>query len=93
MADERAVLGRSVARLRELVEAMGPDEVRGPSACADWSVAQVLSHLGSGAVISARRVDHALGGEDVEPQPVWDEWNAKDPDAMVADVVGGAERG
>ena len=48
-------------------------------------MAQVLSHLGSGAVIAGHRVDQALGGPEIDSQPIWDEWNAKDPDAMVLD--------
>src|SRR5215218_6076236 len=87
MADERRVLGESVAHLRRLVEGLGPEEWRGPSYCRDWSVAQVLSHLGSGAAISVLRIENALGGPDVDPQPIWDEWNAKPPDAMVEDAL------
>ena len=78
MADERRILEESVDRLRRLVEGAAPAD---PSYCQDWTVAQVLSHLGSGAVIAVAR----LAGGEVDPQPVWDEWNAKAPEAMVAD--------
>ena len=85
MADQRQVLGDSVDHLRHLVEAMGPDGWQRRSYCSDWTVAQVLSHIGSGALLSIARVDHALGGPEVDPEPVWDEWNAKAPEAMVED--------
>ena len=85
MADERAVLGASVDRLRDLVEPLSPAQRRQQAYPSEWSVAQVLSHLGSGAVIAGHRVDQALGGPEIDSQPIWDEWNAKDPDAMVVD--------
>ena len=78
MADSRSLLAESVDRLRHLVDDVSPDD---PTYCDDWTVAQLVSHLGSGAVIGMARLD---GGE-VDPQPVWDEWNAKSPEAMVAD--------
>ena len=93
MADERAVLDASVDRLHDLVEALSPEQRRlqaYPSRVA--SVAQVLCHLGSGAVIGVHRVDQALGGPEIDAQPIWDEWNAKDPDAMVADGLSGRRR-
>jgi len=45
-------------------------------------VADVLSHLGSGATGLRLRLDG-----DVEMQAIWDEWNAKDPDAQAADSL------
>jgi uncharacterized protein (TIGR03083 family) len=87
MADERQVLEASVSRLRALVEPFGPDQVRAQSYDTEWSVADVLSHLGSGAVIAANRIDEELGGAAVAPQSVWDEWNAKTPDAKAADAL------
>ena len=66
-----------------------------PSYDTEWSVAQVLSHLGSGAVIMRRRVEDIRAGretpDDFAPS-VWDEWNAKTPraqadDALAADVA------
>jgi uncharacterized protein (TIGR03083 family) len=55
----------------------------------------VLSHLGSAAVITQRRLDDALAGQgtpdDFAPE-VWDRWNAKNPvvqrdDALAADAA------
>jgi uncharacterized protein (TIGR03083 family) len=87
MADQFSVLSASVARLRDLVGTLGPDQLRAPAYPTEWTVADVLSHIGSGALLAAGRIDAGLGGPDQDPQPVWDEWNAKDPDAKAADAL------
>jgi uncharacterized protein (TIGR03083 family) len=87
MSDERDVLEASITRLRERVAAMSPEELHAQGYPTEWSVADVLSHLGSGAVILRLWVDHALGGPEVAPQPIWDEWNAKGADAKAADAL------
>ena len=54
----------------------------------EWTIADVLSHLGSGAVIQQRALDDAVAGRPTPSdaaQPVWDEWNAKSPRAQAAD--------
>ena len=72
------------------------DQVRGPSYCSDWTIAQVLSHLGSGAEISLMTLPGVLG--EAEPvggeafRPVWDRWNAKSPDDQAADGLVADER-
>jgi uncharacterized protein (TIGR03083 family) len=38
-------------------------------------------------VISTLRLEEALGGAAAAPEPIWDEWNAKDPDAKAADAL------
>jgi uncharacterized protein (TIGR03083 family) len=76
------VLGASVTRLAALVEPLTPAQIRQQAYPTEWTVADVLSHLGSGAVITRLRFD----GE-VDMQAVWDEWNAKDPDAQAADAL------
>jgi uncharacterized protein (TIGR03083 family) len=87
MTDDRAVLDASIAGLRDLVAGLGPEDLRAQAYPSEWTVADVLSHLGSAAVISTLRVDAALGGGEVAAQPIWDEWNAKDPDAKAADSL------
>jgi uncharacterized protein (TIGR03083 family) len=82
-ADELAALTASVERLRALVTRLGPDERRAQAYPTEWTVADVLSHLGSGAVISAGRLDEV----SVEPESIWAEWNAKDPDAKASDAL------
>jgi uncharacterized protein (TIGR03083 family) len=84
-------LRRSHDRLTGLVKPLSPEELRAQSYCQDWSVAQVLSHLGSGAEISLMMLPGALG--DAEPASrdafpaVWDAWNAKSPDDQAADAL------
>jgi uncharacterized protein (TIGR03083 family) len=84
-------LRNSHERLASVVKPLTPEQLRGPSYCTDWSVAQVLSHLGSGAEIALTRLPSALGtGEPVDQsafQPVWDVWNAKSPDDQAADAL------
>lgn len=76
-------LHASVDRLRSLAASLDENELTQRAYPSEWSVADVLSHLGSGAVITARRLQDALN--DVETPDafapgVWDEWNDKAPD-------------
>jgi uncharacterized protein (TIGR03083 family) len=84
-------LHNSHERLVSVVKPVSPEQLRGPSYCTDWSVAQVLSHVGSGAEIALMMLPGALGrAEPVDRaafQPVWDTWNAKSPDDQVADAL------
>jgi uncharacterized protein (TIGR03083 family) len=79
---------------RRLVDAVGPlsaEQINGPSYDEEWSIAQVLSHLGSSAEIfsmflrAGRR--HEPGPGMDEFTPVWDRWNAKAPEAQVAEAL------
>ena len=92
-----ATLRNSHERLAALVEPLSPEQVRTQSYDRDWSEAQVLSHLGSGAEISLMSLPAALG--QAEPldratafQPVWDVWNAKSPDEQAADSLAWDEK-
>ncbi|HUC24596.1 MAG TPA: maleylpyruvate isomerase family mycothiol-dependent enzyme [Streptosporangiaceae bacterium] len=91
-----ATLRESHDRLAGLVQPMDPDQIRAQSYDRDWSNAQVLSHLGSGAEIALLGLPGALGeGEPVGRdafQPVWDVWDAKTPDAQAADAIDTDER-
>src|SRR4051794_15372853 len=88
-------LRSSVERLHGLAEAMSEEELTTGAYPAEWTVAQVLSHLGSGAVITQRRLEDALAGQDTPDDfapAVWDTWNAKRPvaqrdDALAADAA------
>jgi uncharacterized protein (TIGR03083 family) len=83
-----ATLRQSHDRLLSLVGPLSPEQISGPSYCRDWSIAQVLSHLGSGAEIAMMMLPSALG--QAEPidrsafQPIWDRWNAMSPDDQAA---------
>ena len=84
---------RSIAALRTihdelaaLVPTLSADQLAGTSGAADWTVAQVLSHLGSGAEITRAGYRAALDGtpppEQDFNQTVWDRWNALSPQAQ-----------
>ena len=87
-------LGSSVGRLRALVETLGDGDLTTRAYPSEWTMADVLSHLGSGAVITHRRLEDTLAGRetpDDHAPGVWDQWNAKTPaaqrsDALVADA-------
>jgi uncharacterized protein (TIGR03083 family) len=88
VSERLAALRLSSDRLRDLVEALDDRALARPAYPQDWSVADVLSHIGSSAVIMARRlVDSRLGVEtpDTFAPTVWDEWNAKDDRAKATD--------
>lgn len=86
-----AALESSRQRLAGLVRSLTPEQVGGPSYCADWTVATVLSHLGSGAEIARMMLESALGrsgpvGRE-QFMPVWDRWNAMTPAEQAAGVL------
>jgi uncharacterized protein (TIGR03083 family) len=91
-----AALRGSHDRLAGLVRPLTPEQIRARSFCTDWSIAQVLSHVGSGAEIGLLMLPGALGeGEPAGPetfQAVWDVWNAKTPDEQAADGLVSDER-
>ncbi|BBH68393.1 hypothetical protein ACTI_50780 [Actinoplanes sp. OR16] len=82
--------GRTIAALRSehddlaaLVPTLSADQLTGPSGASEWTIADVLSHLGSGAEITLAGFRAAVGEAD-EPGPdfnqsVWDRWNATAP--------------
>ena len=83
-------LRASVARLGELVSGFDDTDLEKPSYDPGWDVAAVLSHLGSGAVISLRRLEDAETGTEMPedfPPSVWDEWDAKAPRAQADDSL------
>ena len=86
--DKLDVLAASVARLAELVRPLSDEQITTQSYADKWSIADVLSHLGSGAVIGTRRLDDGLAGTtmpDGFAPSVWDTWNAKSPRAKTDD--------
>lgn len=91
-----AALRGSHERLTALVSGLTPEQLRAQSYDADWTNAQVLSHLGSGAEIAMLMLPGALGQD--EPvgreafEPVWDTWNAKSPDDQAADALAADEK-
>ncbi len=74
-----------------IAAALDADAIRSRSACREWSVAQVASHLGSGAELAIdwlrAAIDHADPAGAEQMQVVWDAWNSRTPDRQVADAV------
>jgi uncharacterized protein (TIGR03083 family) len=75
--------------LRTAVEPVDEDQLRLRSYCTEWSIAQVLSHLGSQAEIFGLFLDAGLSGQEPPGQdeflPIWDSWNKREPRAQMAD--------
>jgi uncharacterized protein (TIGR03083 family) len=94
MAEARvwiAALRDSHDRLIAILDSLEPGQLTGPSDCSDWSIAQVLSHLGSGAEIFSMIIDAGLKdgkapGNEAFPA-IWDAWNAKDPARQAEDFI------
>ncbi len=93
-SDPRVLIGilrDSHDRLAAVAQPLGPDELRAQSYDRDWTIAQVLSHLGSGAEIGTLNLSAALSGNgrlDRDSfQPIWDAWNNRTPEAQAADAL------
>jgi uncharacterized protein (TIGR03083 family) len=73
---------RTYERLARLVGRLTDDDLATPSGASEWTVAQVLSHLGSGAEITLATLRAAQAGTDRAGDAnteVWDRWNAMSP--------------
>lgn len=90
-----SALRHSHDALRANVEPLGVDRLGQGSYCSEWSIAQVLSHLGSGAEIFSLFLDAGLRGEDPpEPDtfpPIWQAWNERSPQAQATDALAADE--
>jgi uncharacterized protein (TIGR03083 family) len=75
--------------LAALVAGLGADELTARSGADDWTVAQVLSHLGSGAEIGRAPIARAAGEEvqAEENQAIWARWDAASPADQAAGFV------
>ncbi len=90
MNETEHALETSATHLRGLVEDLDALQLTRQAYPTKWTIADVLSHVGSGAVIMRRRIEAEVGHEPVPDgfnQSVWDEWNAKDPPAKAADAL------
>jgi uncharacterized protein (TIGR03083 family) len=73
---------RTYERLVRLVSSLSDDQLTQPSGASEWTVAQVLSHLGSGAQITLDSLRAAQAGVDRAAdanEAVWATWNAMTP--------------
>ena len=82
-------LRHSHDRLQALVEPLDLDQLGQRSYASEWSIAQVLSHLGSQAEIFGLFLEAGLAGHEPPGRdafvPIWNVWNAKDPQAQAKD--------
>jgi uncharacterized protein (TIGR03083 family) len=91
--DSRALIGvlrNSHERLAGLVTPLTPDQLRAQSYDTEWTIAQVLSHLGSGAEIATLSLAAALGGGQLDQDAfpaIWDTWNNRTPEMQAADAL------
>lgn len=73
------------------VRDLDADDLVRTSGASEWTVAQVFSHLGSGAEIGLATLRAALDGEDAPDgefnQSVWARWNAKSPKEQANDFL------
>ncbi|MGW6195618.1 maleylpyruvate isomerase family mycothiol-dependent enzyme [Kribbella sp. NPDC055110] len=91
-----SLVDRAVAALRAnhdalaaLVPTLSDQQLAARSGATEWTVAQVLSHLGSGAEISRKPIAIAAG-EHVEAEAnesIWARWNASSPADQAAGFV------
>lgn len=86
-----SALRHSHDALRAMVEPLNLGQLEQRSYASEWSIAQVLSHLGSQAEIFGLFLDAGLTGQDPPGRddfvPIWESWNAKDPQAQVSDAL------
>jgi uncharacterized protein (TIGR03083 family) len=88
-----SLVDRTIAALRAehdvLVTLIPELDLSAQSGAADWTLAQVISHLGSGAEIGRASIARAAG-EDVPPadaQAIWARWDAATPIDQAAGYV------
>lgn len=90
MTESLPVLRASVEHLRAVIESkdnLVPETSAYPS---EWTIADTMSHIGSGAVILKQLFEGAVTGTEIDAgfnQSVWDEWNAKAPAVQVSDAL------
>ena len=91
----------SIAELRAIhdrlageVAGLTADQLTAQSGAEDWTIADVLSHLGSGAEIGRYPVVAAAGASEDPPshQQIWDRWNALPPAEQAEAFVSSDEK-
>ena len=93
---------RTIAALRAehdalaaIVRRLSESELSGPSGASEWTAAQVLSHLGSGAQIALAGYQATFDGGPPPPddfnQQVWGRWNAMAPAELASGYVASDE--
>jgi uncharacterized protein (TIGR03083 family) len=82
-------------RLSAIVAGLDADGLRAQSYDKEWTIADVLSHLGSGAEIFSLSLEAGLTGAEppsmADFQPIWDAWNARSPEEQAERSVAANE--
>ncbi len=77
--------------LTAMVEPLDVEQLEQPSYDDGWSIAQVLSHIGSQTETFGLLLDAGLSGGAPPGQddfvPIWERWNARSPQAQAADAL------
>jgi uncharacterized protein (TIGR03083 family) len=77
--------------LQAVAGPLDADQLRQQSYDTEWSIAQVLSHIGSQSEIFGLFLDAGLSGQDPPgPEafgPIWESWNGKSPQDQAADAL------
>jgi uncharacterized protein (TIGR03083 family) len=90
VTERLAALHDSVAHLLTLSHTLDDDALATSAYPSEWTVGDVFSHLGSGAVIFTHMFDdvvHERDRVDGVHQLIWDEWNAKHRSAQMAEAL------
>jgi uncharacterized protein (TIGR03083 family) len=90
MSTRLDVLEQSVARLQSVIDGLDESDFVASAHPTEWTVADVMSHIGSAAIIFKHGIDDSLNDRVTAPdfnQSVWDVWNAKTPHAQVTDAL------
>jgi uncharacterized protein (TIGR03083 family) len=91
-----AAVRTSHDRLRSLVSGLTPDQVTAPSYASEWTLAQVLSHVGSQAELFSLLLDAGLAGTPPPGRetmlPIWQRWDALPPEVQVSESLDANER-
>jgi uncharacterized protein (TIGR03083 family) len=90
-----AVLRTSVEKLSSLVDGLEAGALGTQSYDTEWTIAQVLSHLGSGAEIFSMIFSAAAAGEEPPGREtfatVWQAWDARSEEQKAADSLATSE--
>ncbi|MGA3351861.1 MAG: maleylpyruvate isomerase family mycothiol-dependent enzyme [Acidimicrobiales bacterium] len=90
-----AALRRSHDTLALLVGPLGTEELQRRSYDSEWSIAQVLSHLGSQSEIFGLFLEAGLSRQDPPGgevfAPIWEAWNTRDPQSLATGTLKASE--
>ncbi len=86
-----AALRRLHDELVDYTSGLDGAALRTQSGCSEWTVADVLGHLGSAAEIGLNTVTEGKADMDAAP-PVWERWNAMTPEEKASNFVTSGER-